>query len=246
MSKAIPFESEGEIIDVSPRRPRRPRRWWWLVLAGAALLFLASRALSIYISALWFGSLGYASVYWYMFRLKIELFAIFFVLTLLILRGGLWLIERGFARFAFDSRTVFINQQPVNFSPGRFLRPIAWIVSVLGGVVFGLSMREAWRSFALYSHQASTDLTDPVFHKPVGFYLFTLPVYDALSSWLLYLSIIILVAAIIYALLALTQEGLSASAGVRSAKETSIGAVSCALAAFLLVLAWNVLLSRYP
>ncbi len=203
MSKPIPFESEGEIIDVSPRRPRRPRRWWWLVLAGAALLFLASRALSIYISALWFGSLGFSSVYWYMFRLKIELFVIFFVLTLLILRGGLWLIERGFARFAFDSRTVFINQQPVNISPGRFLRPIAWVVSVLAGLVFGLSMREAWRSFALYSHQASTDLTDPVFHKSVGFYLFTLPVYDALSSWLLYLSIIILVAAIIYALLAL-------------------------------------------
>src|SRR2546425_6345904 len=246
MSKPIPFESEGEIIDVGPRRPRRPRRWWWLVLAGAALLFLASRALSIYISALWFGSLGYSSVYWYMFRLKIELFVIFFVLTLLILRGGLWLIERGFARFAFDSRTVFINQQPVNISPGRFLRPIAWIVSVLAGLVFGLSMREAWRSFALYSHQASTELTDPIFHKPVGFYLFTLPVYDALSSWLLYLSIIMLVAAIIYALLALTQEGLSTSAGVRNAKETSISAVSCALAAFLLVLAWSVLLSRYP
>src|SRR5438094_3832794 len=246
MSKPIPFESEGEIIDVGPRRPRRTRRWWWLVLAGAALLFLASRALSIYISALWFGSLGYSSVYWYMFRLKIELFAIFFVLTLLILRGGLWLIERGFARFAFDSRTVFINQQPVNISPGRFLRPIAWVVSVLAGLVFGLSMREAWRSFALYSHQAATDLTDPVFHKSVGFYLFTLPVYDALSSWLLYLSIIILVAAIIYALLALTQDGLSTSTGLPSAKETSIGAVSCALAAFLLVLAWNVLLSRYP
>src|SRR3989475_5711961 len=124
--------------------------------------------------------------------------------------------------------------------------PIAWIVSVLAGLVFGLSMREVWRSFALYLHQASTELTDPVFHKPVGFYLFTLPVYDALSSWLLYLSIIILVAAVIYALLALTQEGLSTSSGVRNAKETSIGAVSCALAAFLLVLAWNVLLSRYP
>src|SRR5437773_5020690 len=246
MSKPIPFESEGEIIDVGPRRPRRPRRWWWLVLAGAALLFLASRALSIYISALWFGSLGYAPFYCYMFRLKIELFVIFFVLTLLILRGGLWLIERGFARFAFDSRTVFINQQPVNISPARFLRPIAWIVSVLAALVFGLSMREAWRSFALYSHQASTELTDPLFHKPVGFYLFTLPVYDALSSWLLYLSIIILVAAIIYALLDLTQEGLSTSAGVRNAKETSISAVSYALAAFLLVLAWSVLLSRYP
>src|SRR5438874_3456731 len=246
MSKPIPFESEGEIIDVGPRRPRRPRRWWWLVLAGAALLFLASRALSIYISALWFGSLGYASVYWYMFRLKIELFAIFFGLTLLILRGSLWLIERGFARFAFDSRTVFINQQPVNISPARFLRPIAWIVSVLAGLVFGLSMREAWRSFALYSHQAATELTDPIFHKPVGFYLFTLPVYDALSSWLLYLSIIILVAAIVYALLAMTQQGLATSGDSAKARKISLATVSVPLACWLIILARRFILSRYP
>src|SRR5437773_11850027 len=164
MSHPMPIDTDGEIIDVGARRPRR-RRWIWLLLVAiAGLIFLASRALSIYISALWFGSLGYAPVYWYMFRLKIELFVIFFVLTLLILRGGLWLIERGFARFAFDSRTAVINQQPVNISPGRFLRPIAWIVSVLAGLVFGLSMREAWRSFAFYSHQASTELTDTVFH----------------------------------------------------------------------------------
>src|SRR6266542_5352881 len=215
MSQAS-LDSNGEIIDVGHTKPQRRRWGWWILLGIVLFIFAASRGLSIYISALWFGSLGYSSVYWYMFRLKIELFVIFFVLTLLILRVGLWLIERGFARFAFDSRTVFINQQPVNISPGRFLRPIAWIVSVLAGLVFGLSMREAWRSFALYSHQASTELTDPIFHKPVGFYLFTLPVYDALSSWLLYLSIIILVAAIVYALLALTQEGLSTSAGVRN------------------------------
>src|ERR1051326_4504877 len=247
MSKPIPFDSGGEIIDVGPRRARRGRRWWCLLVAAAAAIFLfSSRALSISVSALWFGSLGYSSVYWYMFRLKIELFVIFFLLTVFILRAALWLIERVFSPFAFDSRTVFINRQPVNIAPGKMLRPLAWIISALAGLVFGLSMREAWRSFALYSHQAATELTDPVFHKPIGFYLFTLPVYDALSSWLLYLSIIILIAAVIYALLAVTQEGLLTAGGPAKARKISIAAVSCAAAAFLLALAWNVLLSRYP
>src|SRR5207302_11389832 len=169
MSKPTPFESEGEIIDVGPRRPRRPRRWWWLVLAGAALLFLASRALSIYLSALWFGSLGYSSVYWYIFKLKLELFLIFFLLTAAILRAGFWLVARAFAQFAIGPRTIFVNRQPVNITPGRLLRPIAWIVSVLGGLIFGLAMRQEWREFALYFHRPSTDLTDPVFHKPISF-----------------------------------------------------------------------------
>src|SRR5436190_1087008 len=209
MSQPNPFESEGEIIDVGSRRPRLRRWLWLLVIAIAVLVLLASRGLSIFLSALWFGSLGYAPVYWYMFRLKIELFLIFLLLTVAIVRGGLWLIELAFSPFAFGPRTIFINQQPVNVSPGRLLRPLAWIVSGLAGLIFGFGMRESWRRFALYFHQSQTDLTDPVFHKPVAFYLFTLPVYDAISEWLLYLSIIILCAAVIYALLTVTQPGLA-------------------------------------
>ena len=246
MSQPISLEPNGEIIEVGHTKPRR-RRWrWWLLLAIVLLFFVASRGLSIYLSALWFGSLGYSSVYWYMFKLKIELFLIFFILTTLILRGGFWLVERAFASFAFDRRTIFVNQQPVNFSPSRVLRPLSWVVSVIAGLVFGLGMREAWRSFALYSHQVSTELTDPIFHKPVAFYLFTLPIYEAISTWLLYLSIIILIAAIIYAVLAVTQQGISTAGDVARARKTSVAAVSCALAVWLVILAWRFFLSRYP
>jgi len=108
-------------------------------------------------------SLGYAPVYWYMFKLKIELFLIFFVLTTALLRGAFWLIERIFASFSFDKRTIFINQQPVSFSPARVLRPLGWVVAGVAGLVFGLGMRESWRSFALYFHQAPTNSTDPIF-----------------------------------------------------------------------------------
>src|SRR5689334_22577373 len=106
MSKPIPFDADGEIIDVPTKR--RGRRWrWWLLLGLLLLLFIASRALSIYVSALWFGSLGYSQVYWYMFRLKIELFVAFLILTTLILRGGFWLVERAFGAYVLDRRTIF-------------------------------------------------------------------------------------------------------------------------------------------
>ena len=246
MSQSISDDLGGEIIDVGHTKPRR-RRWGWWIL-GAIVLFIvaASRGLSIYISALWFDSLGYSAVYWYMFKLKVALFAIFFVLTVLILRGSFWLIQRAFASIAFDRRTIVVNQQPVNFSPSRVLRPLAWVVSVLAGLVFGLGMRDAWRSYALYFHGSPGDSSDPIFSKPLGFYLFTLPVYDAFSTWLLYLSVIVLVGAIIYALLAVTQEGLSNAGDIAKARKTSLNAVSCALAVFLIILAWRFLLSRYP
>jgi len=239
-------EIERDVIDITPKKPRR-QRWKWLLLAALVMLLLiASRAVSIYISAAWFSSLGYSSVFWYIFRAKLQLFLIFFVLTTGILRFVFWLIERAFASFSFGQRTVFINQQPVNFSPARLLRPLAWVVAVIAGLVFGFGMRESWRSFALYFHQAPTTQVDPIFNKPVGFYLFTLPVYDTVSSWLLYLSIIVLCGAIVYALLAVTQQGLSTAGDIAKARRTSLTAVSCALAVWLVILAWRFLLSRYP
>ena len=246
MSQPIQFDQDDDIIDVGPTRRRRRRWWWWILIAVVVLLFLSSRAISIYLSALWFGSLGYSAVYWYMFKLKIELFLVFFILTILILRGAFWLIDRAFGAFTIGPRTVLINQQPVNIAPGRLLRPLAWIVSVGAGLIFGFGMREAWREFALYFHQPQTSLADPIFNKPVSFYLFTLPVYDEISGWLFSLSIIILVAAIAYAALAVSQGGPLAAGKNTNARKTSVATVSCALAACLLIVAWKVLLSRYP
>jgi len=77
MSQRIAPDPDGEIIDIGTTKPRR-RRWKWLVLIAIVLLFLvASRGLSIYISALWFGSLGYSSVFWFIFKIKLLLFLIF-------------------------------------------------------------------------------------------------------------------------------------------------------------------------
>src|SRR5213080_4734614 len=247
MSQPIPLDRDGDVIDVGRTKPRRRRIWRWVLLAAIVILFIAgSRALSIYLSALWFGSLGYSSVFWFIFKVKLELFLIFLLATTAILRGALWLIERAFADFSFGRRTVVINQQPVNFSPARILRPLAWIVSAIAGVVAALGMRESWRSFALYFHQAPTSMADPIFNKPVGFYLFTLPVYDIVSEWILYLAFIALVAAVIYAALAMTQQGLSGAGDSRKARRTSLAAVSIPLAIWLVILAWRFALSRYP
>ena len=111
---------DDEVIDVTPSRKRK----WRLaaVLSLLVLLFVASRSLSIYVSALWFGSLGYSSVYWYIFRSKLILFFVFAVLSLLILRAALWLVRRAFPAHMPRPRTIVVNNQPVSFSPARFLR----------------------------------------------------------------------------------------------------------------------------
>ena len=94
MSRPFPI-SDDEVIDVNPPTRTRWRRW---LIAGAVLLFIVlSRSLSVYVAVLWFGSLGYSAVYWYIFKLKAALFLLFLLLTIGILRGAFCLLERTFA-----------------------------------------------------------------------------------------------------------------------------------------------------
>jgi len=234
-------DADDEVIDVAPPGKRHWRRW--LVLSLIILLIGAARALTIYVSALWFGSLGYSSVYWYIFRSKIMLFAVFAVLTLLILRGAFWLLERAFGSHTLARRTIILNNQPVSFSPARFVRPVAWVISVIGALIFGLSMKGAWQKFALYTHRVAAPEIDPIFHKPLDFYLFTLPVYDLLSGWLMGMTVVIFLATLVYSFLTISQQ----TAGITAAaRRTSLTPISLALALLLFALAFNTWLSRFP
>lgn len=243
MSNVFLPDDDANIIDVEPHKKRHWRRW--LLLLVAVALLISSRALNIYISALWFGSLGYSPVYWSIFKIKTVLFLGFFLVTLLILRAALWLVARPFAGQASVRRTILLNNQPVEFSPAKFIKPIAWIVSVLAGLIFGFSMKEGWQKFAVYYYQAATTLRDPIFNKPLGFYLFSLPVYDLLSSWLLTLAVIVFVAALVCSLLLFSQQSLAKSTS-KLPPGISAVTISWALIPVLLAIALQTYLSRFP
>lgn len=241
MSESFPLR-DNEVIDVGP-----PKRWrWrrWLIGAVVLVLILLSRVLAIYLSAAWFASLGFSAVYWYVFKLKVGLFVVFVLLTVLILRTAFWLLERAFSSQTIEKRTIIVNNQPIQFSPERFVRPLGWILAILFGLFYGIAMKSAWQTFALYFNQAAAASPDPIFQKPLGFYLFSLPVYDLISSWLITLAFVILCGAVVYSLLTAPQAALKAAG--RMTARRSLAAVSLALAGFLALLAWRTYLSRFP
>ncbi len=241
MSESFPLR-DNEVIDVGPRPRRRWRRW--LIGALVLLVIVLSRTLSIFLSAAWFSSLGFAAVYWYIFKLKVGLFVAFAVLTIVLLRTAFWLLEKAFPAQTMEKRTIVVNNQPVQFSPARFVRPLGWIIAILFGVFYGLAMKSDWQTFALYFNRVATATPDPIFQKPLGFYLFSLPAYDLISDWLLTLAFVVLCASIIYSLLALPQKALTTSRNV--ATRRPFPAISLTLAIFLALLAWRTYLSRFP
>ena len=236
------FPPKPSVIDVEPRGRRRWRIWVFVALLLALISF--SRVVSIYLSALWFGSLGYSDVYWYIFKLKIGLFFLFAILTTLLLQSTFWLFQKLFGAAAFESRTILLNNQPFQFSPARVIRPLAWVIAIVVGFLYGLMLKDSWQKFALYLHTPYTASVDPIFAKPLSFYLFALPVYESISSWLTGVTFIILAAAIAYSFLGLPQKVLKRSVGWSSG--AAFRAVCVALSLFLLVLAWRTYLSRFP
>jgi uncharacterized protein len=67
-----------------PRRPRRRGRLFILAVL-AAIVLGGGTALSYYVDALWFGSLGYADVFWRTLDIQAAVFVVFAALTFFIL-----------------------------------------------------------------------------------------------------------------------------------------------------------------
>jgi uncharacterized membrane protein (UPF0182 family) len=79
---------DAEIINITPRRGS-PRGWrkWIILPALFVIAIVLLRGIGIYVESLWFDSLGFASRFWYEFRLGWTLFAVFGILTIAVLRG---------------------------------------------------------------------------------------------------------------------------------------------------------------
>ena len=240
---------DAEIIDITPKQKHRGTgRIKWFILAALLLLVLSGLGLSVYTEALWFGSLGFASRFWYVFNLGWILFAVFGILTFAIVRGGFYLLERLFTSEIDKPRRIVVNKQPVDLNFARFLRPVSWILTIVFGIGFGLGLSRDWQTWMLYLHQPVTTTTDPIFGNSLGFYLFTLPIYNELASWLTTLALLLLAGAVAYAVLSAIPDQ-----SITDEKETifsgfgtrAYAVVSVALGILLMIAAFRTVLSRY-
>src|SRR5689334_13429847 len=103
-----------------PRRPRRRGRLALLVVV-AALLFGGGTALSYYVDALWFQSLGYSAVFWKTLSLQAAIFAIFAVTTFVALYGAYVALKP--AQLAeLAGGAILINGQPLRLPVEPVLR----------------------------------------------------------------------------------------------------------------------------
>ncbi|MBZ5629201.1 MAG: UPF0182 family protein, partial [Acidobacteriia bacterium] len=226
------------------RRRRRSPLIIFLVLL-AAILLGGRTALSYYVDALWFGSLGYGEVFWKTLRVESAVFTAFAAATFLILYGSFLAMKRAHLDGLPSGHTILVGGQPLKLPVDTVLRFVALAVALVIAVVTGASMMLEWPAFALYWYApgASGGVVDPIFGKPLNFYLFTLPVWQLVSGWLLALAVI---GCALAAFFLLITGGARVLAGSRGAYiPVPWRALSIGFACLLLTLAMRVYLGRF-
>jgi uncharacterized membrane protein (UPF0182 family) len=233
-----------ESIDWPRTQPPRHRRRFLLILAVlAGILFAARTTLSYYVDVLWFGSLGYGGVFWKTLSLQWGVFAAFAAATFLILYGSFLALKRAHLPDLPSGHTIFIGQQPVRLPVEPVLRLIALGVSLVIAAVTGAGMLVEWPTLALFWNAPhSTGAVDPIFGKPLNFFLFTLPAWQLMANWLLTLAVITCALAVLFIFI---SGGASVLARHRSFVTLPWRGFSITFAFLLLVLAMLAYLGRF-
>ena len=194
-----------ESIDWPRMRSQQPhRRRFVLILVVLAVIFFGGRAaLSYYVDVLWFRSLGYGDVFWKTLDLEWGVFAGFAATTFLILYGSFLALKRAHLPDLPDGHTIFIGRRPVKLPIESVLRLTSLGASLVISVATGAAMTTEWPTLALFWYAPTTkgEVLDPIFGRPLNFFLFTLPAWQVILGWLITLAVMICILAAAFVLI---------------------------------------------
>ena len=224
-----------------------PRRRRFLLILGIVFVLILSSgtALSYYVDALWFGSLGYEEVFRKTLSIRWAVFAASFAATFVILYGWFLALRRAYQSDLLSGGIIYIARQPVKLPVERILRLIGLVATLLVAAATAAGMSGEWPTFALYWYapQTAGGIVDPIFGKSLHFYLFTLPAWQLITEWLMTLALIACGIAFVFILI---TGSLRVFADRRSRSiPLPWRGLSVAFAFFLLILAMNTYISRF-
>lgn len=172
-------------------------------------------------------------------------FVFFAGTTFLILYGAFTAIRRSHEADLPETHAIVIAGQPISLSVQPALRIISFWLSIVIAGGTGVGLMPDWPVLALfwYARQAAGGAADPIFGKPLNFFLFTLPAWQLVNTWLLTLAVAICAVAVLF--LAITSGARSIAKRQISYGPSPWRGLSITVAFLLLVLAMKVYVDRF-
>src|SRR3954467_14555621 len=166
-----------------PKLTRRSRILIAVALAVVVLLLVGPRLVDAYVDWLWFGELGYRSVFSTVLVPRIVVFLVAALLVGAIVFTGLAL--------AYRTRPVFVPTAGPNDPVARYRTAVMSRLKLVGigipaviGFFAGIVAQTYWERIQLFLHGGDFGIKDPQFGMDLGFYAFQLPFYQMVLGYL--------------------------------------------------------------
>ena len=165
---------------------------WGLVILALILLFVGLNFLkSAYTDWLWFGELGFRSVFVKIIVTRVVLFIVGAAIMAVLLGASLYFANR----FSDGSEMVAVPPE-VRELVGKLVFWGSAAGVVILSAIFGAIAAAEWETWLQFSNATPFGADDPVFGKDLAFYVFRMPFYNFLHGWLLGAAIVILLATV--------------------------------------------------
>ena len=214
------------------------------IIIGAVILLVlifGGTLARYYTDWLWFGEVGYRTIFWKGLLTRIELGLIAGVLFFAIVYPNMWL-----ARKIAPPATGRYDTNELRVRIGSIARRgFGWLMFLIAlGISFLVALEASthWLSYLMFTHPSSFASVDPIFKRDIGFYVFKLGFLQYIYGWLMFT---LVVAAIATALVHYTDRAIEFLAGMPTFAPHVKAHLSILLALALFVKAWGYRLGMY-
>jgi uncharacterized membrane protein (UPF0182 family) len=223
----------------------KPRIAILVILLLVVIFFIIIAPLAgFYTEALWYNHTGFQNLFWKTIMAKVLMVVIFGALFFILLYGNIFL-----ARKIPPPQQIETEGSPLDEFVTRtrkvWKKVIGWgllAICIFAAIVAGVGWAGKWDLLLKFLNHSAFGKTDPVFHKDIGYYVFSYPFLRAFNDWLFgALIFVLIVTAIVYVL----DGGIRLKWGRDMFAPYVWAHLSILLAALFLVKAWSYRLNMY-
>src|SRR6266487_1231230 len=170
---------------------RRGRLAVWLLVGLSVLFFLISPLIQLLAEWPWFSALGYERVFTTRLIASLSLGIVAGGAAFALLYANLRFAQRGIVP---NPVVMQMNAQRPAVDVTRLVRRLALPAALVLALFIALAVSSGWMPVLQFLNQTPFGVTDPVFGRDLGYYVFTLPIVGGVLGLVMFLVVVALLA----------------------------------------------------
>ena len=227
-------------INAADLRKRAPLAISVGIIAVLAIALVSGS--SVYTDVLWFDQLGFLSVFTTQIWAQVAVFAVTAIFAAAVVWLNIYLAWR--LRPIYVTGNDFFGRDLGEYRQvlDRLRKRVLFLVPVGIGIFVGTSQSSDWQAVVLFLNSTASGVLDPQFNLDVSFYLFDLPFYILLVSYLMVVTFLALIPVILFHLV---YGGIKFNGKQSTLSKTARIQISVLSAIFMALLGATIWLGQY-